>query len=72
MNKIIYWILAASTVLIGLNSCKENPWDDVTDGGWNHERTILDIKLEGQVGVHRLKIRMLLQELLTLRWHLIW
>ena len=55
MNKIIYWILAASTVLIGLNSCKENPWDDVTDGGWNHERTILDIKLEGQVGVAQIE-----------------
>lgn len=49
--KLINYISIALVAMATLNSCKEDPWDDVKDGGWNHERTILDIKLEGQVGV---------------------
>ena len=41
--------LACAATLLG--SCKADPWDDVSEGGWNHERTILDIQLEGQAGV---------------------
>ena len=49
--KLINYISIALVAMATLNSCKEDPWDNVKDGGWNHERTILDIKLEGQVGV---------------------
>lgn len=31
-------------------SCKNDPWADIADGDWNQERTILEIKLQGQAG----------------------
>jgi hypothetical protein len=49
MYKNIFLIF--SVALICLSSCKKDPWDDISDGSWNHERTILDIKLEGQAGL---------------------
>lgn len=49
MNKLKY-LLSAAAVLCCFTSCKDDPWEDVADGGWNHERTIIDIKFEGQIG----------------------
>lgn len=49
MNKLKY--LAGFFVLLCLASCKNDPWDDVADGKWNHDRTIVEIKFEGQTGV---------------------
>jgi len=40
-------IIAAT---MAFQSCVKDPLDDVNDGGWNHERTILDIKFENQAG----------------------
>lgn len=46
MNKLKY--LLSAFVLLCFASCKDNPWEDVADGGWNHERSIIDVKFEGQ------------------------
>lgn len=31
-------------------SCVEDPWDEIADGTWNNERSVIDIKFENQVG----------------------
>lgn len=36
--------------IISLVACKNNLMEEVDEEGWNHERNILDIKFEGQVG----------------------
>lgn len=46
MNKLKY--LLSAFVLLCFASCKDDPWEDVADGGWNHERSIIDVKFEGQ------------------------
>lgn len=48
MNNLKY--LLCALVLLGFASCKDDPWDDVADGRWNHDRTIVGIKFEGQTG----------------------
>ena len=48
MNKLKY--LLSAFVLLCFASCKDDPWEDVADGGWNHERSIVDVKFEGQAG----------------------
>ena len=45
MNKLKY--LLSAFVLLCFASCKDDPWEDVADGGWNHERSIIDVKFEG-------------------------
>lgn len=37
-------------LLICQLGCVKDPWDDVADGKWNNERSVLDIKFENQVG----------------------
>ena len=46
MNKLKY--LLSAFVLLCFASCKDDPWEDVADGGWNHERSIIDVKFEGR------------------------
>ena len=48
MNRLKY--LLGALLLFATTSCKEDPWKEVADGGWNHERSILEIKFEGQAG----------------------
>lgn len=48
MNNLKY--LLCAFVLLGFASCKDDPWDDVADGKWNHDRSIVEIKFEGQTG----------------------
>jgi hypothetical protein len=48
MKKIIY-LFVALTALLQV-SCEKDPQDDLEDGGWNNERSILSIKFENQVG----------------------
>ncbi|MCX6307567.1 MAG: hypothetical protein NTY32_01625 [Bacteroidia bacterium] len=36
--------------VIGMQSCVKDPLEDVTKGGWNHERTVISIMFENQVG----------------------
>jgi len=32
-------------------ACQEDPLDDINDGDWNNERSVIDIKFENQVGI---------------------
>src|SRR5690606_7812727 len=43
-------ILIALLLLCCAMGCVKDPWDDVEDGSWNNERSVLDIKFENQVG----------------------
>jgi len=45
------FLLFTTILLACFTSCEKDPWDDVSDGGWNHERTILGVLFEGQAGV---------------------
>ncbi|MBD8388553.1 hypothetical protein [Dysgonomonas sp. BGC7] len=49
MNKILKYSLFIVSVLL-LQSCVKDMQDDLNDGGWSHDRMILDIKLKNQVG----------------------
>lgn len=47
--KITKYILIA-LVAFAQQSCVKDLQSDLNDGGWNHERSIIDIKFENQVG----------------------
>lgn len=47
--KIHKFILFAVTALV-MQSCVKDPLEDITNGGWNHERTMISIQFENQVG----------------------
>ena len=49
MVKLTKYILLACIVLTQ-QACVKDLQDDINDGGWNHERTILDIQFENQMG----------------------
>lgn len=51
MKKTISYIsiVLASAIAI-LCSCTKNPWNAIAAGDWNQERTIIEIKFEGQAG----------------------
>lgn len=49
MAKIVKYILLAC-IALGQQACVKDLQDDINDGGWNHERSILDIQFENQVG----------------------
>lgn len=49
MTKIVKYILLAC-IALGQQACVKDLQDDINDGGWNHERSILDIQFENQVG----------------------
>lgn len=49
MAKIVKYILLVC-IALGQQACVKDLQDDINDGGWNHERTILDIQFENQVG----------------------
>lgn len=44
-NKIFVLLL-----LICQLSCVKDPWEDIADGSWNNERSVIEIKFENQVG----------------------
>ena len=49
MNKVLkYSLFVIITILT--QSCVKDMQDDLNDGGWSHDRMILDIKLKNQVG----------------------
>lgn len=49
MIKLTRYLLIACLALTQ-QACVKDLQDDVNDGGWNHERTVLDIQFENQVG----------------------
>lgn len=48
MKKIVLAI--TSIICLGLYGCQTDPWDNIEDGNWNNERSILSVKFENQVG----------------------
>lgn len=47
--KNIKYILVLAVALLQV-SCQTNPFERLEEGGWNNERSIIDIKFENQVG----------------------
>ena len=48
--KAFRYILLAAGIAALASSCIKDPWAEVEKGDWNHERSILSIKFEGQAG----------------------
>ena len=48
MNKSRYF--AAAIALLAIVSCQKDPWAEIADGDWNHERSIIDLQFKGQAG----------------------
>ena len=38
------------SLLFILQSCQKDPLKNINEGGWNNERSIIDIKFKGQIG----------------------
>ncbi|MEH0152912.1 hypothetical protein V6R21_02135 [Limibacter armeniacum] len=56
MKNIASYILLALIVL-AQTSCVKDPLEDIQDGSWNNERSVINIKFENQVGqaeIHRI------------------
>ncbi|NDV93989.1 hypothetical protein D0T84_03530 [Dysgonomonas sp. 521] len=49
MRTIIKLTFIVSALLI-LQSCQKDPLNDIEEGGWNNERSVIDIKFKGQIG----------------------
>lgn len=49
MKKIIKIILLAC-IAFTQQACQKDVMDDINEGGWNHERSLLNIQFENQVG----------------------
>lgn len=47
--KNIKFLFVLAIALVQL-SCQKNPFDELESGGWNNERSVIDIKFENQVG----------------------
>lgn len=62
MVKLTKYILLACIVLTQ-QACVKDLQDDINDGGWNHERTILDIQFEIRWELPLLRLWMLLREI---------
>lgn len=49
MKKFIRYIMLIC-IVVSVQSCIKDLQSDMNDGGWNHERSIINIQLENQVG----------------------
>src|SRR5512145_2287784 len=49
MNRKIHFLAIATAVTL-LFGCEKNPLSDVESGDWNHERNIIGIRFNGQIG----------------------
>lgn len=47
--KNIKFLFVLAIALVQL-SCQKNPFDELESGGWNNERSVIDIRFENQVG----------------------
>ncbi|VBB45838.1 conserved hypothetical protein [uncultured Paludibacter sp.] len=47
--KLYHFLLLTLFVTI-LQSCIKDPLRDITNGGWNHERSIMEIRFQNQIG----------------------
>ncbi|MCX2837863.1 hypothetical protein OQ279_06820 [Salinimicrobium sp. MT39] len=48
MKKIA--IVITAFVSLALTGCQTDPWEDIEEGNWNNERSILSLKFENQIG----------------------
>jgi hypothetical protein len=48
MNILKYFLFVAAILLLA--SCQKDPWEDIESGDWNHERNVLSINLQNQIG----------------------
>lgn len=53
MKRNILFIALGALVLLA--SCTKDPWADVEEGSWNHDRKILNIKFAGQAGLAKVE-----------------
>lgn len=51
MKSIILKIFTLGCLVTVAQSCVKDLQDDINEGNWNHERQIVDIKFENQVGI---------------------
>ncbi len=51
MKLHILKILALGCIAVSGQSCQKDLQDEINDGKWNHERQVIDIKFENQVGL---------------------
>lgn len=49
MKRSILFIAMGALVL--LSACTKDPWDQISEGSWNQDRKILNIKFAGQAGL---------------------
>lgn len=49
MNKLFKYAVLLATVFT-MQSCVKDLQDDINDGGWNHERSVINIAFENQIG----------------------
>ena len=49
MKRIFSYMLLVA-VAFAMQSCVKDLQDDIQDGGWNHERSIISIAFENQIG----------------------
>ena len=49
MNKLFKYAVLLTTVFT-MQSCVKDLQDDINDGGWNHERSVINIAFENQIG----------------------
>lgn len=50
MKTLTHTLFICVILLLTSWSCKNDPWADIADGSWNRERTVLEIKFQGQAG----------------------
>lgn len=49
--KGLYKLFILPLIAIGFQSCEKDLQDEINGGKWNHERQVIDIKFENQIGV---------------------
>ena len=49
-----FFFIALGTVAL-LSACAKDPWATVSEGSWNNDHKILDIKFAGQAGLATVK-----------------
>ena len=50
MKSIYFKILPVSAILFASMACQRDMQSEINDGKWNHERQVIDIKFENQIG----------------------
>lgn len=50
MIKKIFNIVLLAICVFAMQSCQKDLQDDVNNGGWNHERSVISISFENQIG----------------------